>query len=470
MNPSPTNSLDHFLEKLFGRIDYERNVPDSAKNFDLSKMQSLMQWLGNPEIEYPVIHVAGTKGKGSVSVMAGAILSAAGRKTGVYTSPHMETIHQRLAIDGELITDDQLRKCFGAIDGPIEAFDADQLAAGNRPISFFEYTTALAFTFFALEKCQAAVIEVGLGGRLDSTNVCQPAICIITNISLDHTRILGDTVEKIAAEKGGIIKRGVPVVNGAIDFPSAGVIQAIATERGCRLFERERDFSLQGSSTGNGSRFEMSSETAPAMSIDGLTLKMPGQHQRENAALAVAAINLLPKEGWEISAAAIRTGLRTAKLPGRIEIVGQRPTVLMDMAHNPASAAALVQLLKHELPAWQSAAVKTLVFGTTRDKDCKKMLKLLLPLFDRVVFTKYKNNPRGMRPEKLKALSDTMFGELGNPPQVDLIADPVKAWETVLDAAQSAEQHFVCIAGSAFLIAEVRSSVLLHVEDQASKS
>jgi len=425
-------------------------------------MRSLMQRLGNPEKSTSVIHVAGTKGKGSVCVMLGAALSSAGMKTGVYTSPHLETIHQRMAIDGQLITDSQMNAAFQRIDAKIQKFDETLVAQGKQPVSFFEYITALAFDFFAAQKCDVVVLETGLGGRLDSTNVCQPDVCVITNISRDHTRILGDTLEEIAAEKAGIIKQGVPVISGVTDSPSREVIAAVAKERGCDLYLRNDAFEIGESSGGEPFSFRMNTNKA---SIANLKLKMCGGHQRANASLAVAAMMLLRDKGWTITDDAIRTGLATASLPGRIEIIGNAPTVLMDMAHNPASVEALAKMLREDLPAWESAKERVLVFGTTRDKDCQKMLERVIPLFDRVIFTKYKNNPRGLSVAKLIKLAEPVVADCkakGKTIGVETNEDPVSAWESAV--AVPHEQKFICVAGSAFLIAEIRPDVLKFVE------
>lgn len=460
MRSSQTNPQPPYLERLFGRINYERQVPASAKNFDLSKMRGLMQRLGNPENSASVIHVAGTKGKGSVCVMLGASLSSAGMKTGVYTSPHLETIHQRMAIDGQLITDDQMAASFQRIDAVIQEFDKTLVAKGKQPISFFEYTTALAFDFFAAENCDVVVLETGLGGRLDSTNVCQPDVCVITNISRDHTRILGDTLEEIAGEKAGIIKQGVPVISGVTNSPSREVIAAVAKQRGSDLHLRNETFEIVEGGDTFSFRMKVDATQAP---IADLQLKMRGSHQRANASLAIAAMMLLREKGWAISDEAIRAGLAIASLPGRIEILGSGPTVLMDMAHNPASVKALAEMLQEDLPAYTSASQRVLVFGTTRDKDCQKMLEQIVPLFDRVIFTKYKNNPRGLSVAKLVKLAEPIVAackakEKERTIKVETDEDPVGAWNSSI--AQPHEENFVCVAGSAFLIAEVRPTVL----------
>lgn len=463
------NDLETCLQRLFARINYERQMPGNAKSFDLSKMHGLMHCLGDPHLEVPVVHVAGTKGKGSVCVMAGNILTAAGFRTGVYTSPHMESVNQRMAIDGVEISDAAMLALFEHMEPIVTAYDAERLAEKKRPVTFFEFTTAMAFSHFAKSKCDIVVLETGLGGRLDSTNVCQPLLSVVTNISLDHTRILGDTVEQIAAEKGGIIKPMVPVILGATDQAATEVLSNIADQRGSHCYLAERDFGIDADATDGTFSFhirvpnEPNQTNAPSpmnegVQIDNLRCSMRGEHQRHNAALAIMAVMLLRNSGWTIDDDAIRSGLMEAGLPGRIEVITGRPTLVMDMAHNPASIRALIESLRNDIPAWKTASEKVLIFATTRDKDCRRMLELLLPIFDRVIFTQYQNNPRGMPVESLletgRAISDQ--GQADNI-AVETIATPGAAVERAL--ASCDRDALFCIAGSLFLISELREQV-----------
>ncbi len=220
---------------LYSRINYERQSRITARSFKLVNMRDLLKRLGNPHLEYPVIHVAGTKGKGSVSTMIGSVLSASGLRTGVYTSPHLETIHQRMAIDSQLISDEQLIDVLDEIQPVLAEMDQEAEQDDRRNLTFFEVTTAAMFYHFARQKVDAAIIEVGLGGRLDSTNVCQPVVCVITNISHDHTKQLGHTLDAIAREKAGIIKAGIPVVSGAVNPDAAAVIADVAAKNNAEL-------------------------------------------------------------------------------------------------------------------------------------------------------------------------------------------------------------------------------------------
>ncbi len=451
---SPTQSKFEFqLGQLYSRINYERQTNVAPKSFDLSKMQGLVQRLGSPELKYPVIHVAGTKGKGSVCTMLGAILSASGFRTGVYTSPHMETIHQRMAVDGELITDDQMLAVFERFEPVVAEYDQWLTSQNRRPVTFFEFTTAMAMQFFADQKCDAVVLETGLGGRLDSTNVCQPKISIVTNISLDHTKQLGNSLEKIAFEKAGIIKPNVPVISGVTGEPCQSVIQDVAIDRSSPLLQRDRDFTLQRHT--DSVTFDFTMKTGDRdVHIKDLQTGMLGSHQADNAALAIAAAVELRKSDWTINDDAIRAGLQGARLAGRMEQLSSQPTVIVDMSHNPASAEALRNYLCDVSPEWKPATKRALIFGTTKGKDCAKMLAVLLPIFDEIVFTQYQNNPRAMPTADLVEQAR----QLGYQRNVSVIAQPVSAWKNSFSGASNTD--FICIAGSVFLLAELRASVI----------
>ncbi len=488
---SPT-SIEAHLAVLYGRINYERQDRVSPRHFKLRNMREILNRLGDPHLKYPVIHVAGTKGKGSVSTMVGQILMASGRRTGVYTSPHLETIHQRMVVDGFLITDQQLVDTLTALDPVVRSMDEEADRQNYRHLTFFEITTAAAFHFFAAQNCDAVVLEVGLGGRLDSTNVCQPVTSIITNISIDHTRQLGATVDKIAYEKAGIIKPSVPVVSGATDLQAAEVIARVAAENNSPLLVLEQDFRFRDG-VGEDPLFSCSGEvdlcrqdrllsgeglgstrldsdhvadqyTDPVHSfhVDNLKLSLIGQHQRANAAVAVAAIQTLNAGGWSISNDEIRTGLERATLAGRTEVVSQTPAVVIDMAHNVASIIALVDALKNDFPQWKSASKRTLILATSRDKDAIGMLRPLVENFDQIILTRYQDNPRGKSVDELLAIATEIqselqsasrrFAELTHEPNPDL------AWRRVNGGLD--ENELVCITGSAFLVAELRKTVM----------
>lgn len=455
--PTTQEALSQVLGELYGRINYERQIKVSPKGFRLQKMRELLDRLDNPQSSYPAIHVAGTKGKGSVVTMVGSILTASGLRAGVYTSPHLEKINQRMAIDGQLITDAQLLDVFMHMRPVIEQMDQEAAHSNGPKLTFFEITTAAAMVFFAQQSVDFAVLEVGLGGRLDSTNVCEPAVCVITNISFDHTRQLGKTIDKIARAKAGIIKPGVPVVSGAVKPDAVRTIVDIAAEQSASVYQLDQDFRIESpaeSANETSSTFDVTGSVGDqSIDISGISLSLPGLHQQSNAALAVAAVNLLDDPQQRITPDSIRSGLATASLPGRTEIVSTSPLVIMDIAHNPASANALATTLAKEIPQWKSATRRTIIFATTRDKDAAGMLDALNGSYDEIWLTEYQTNPRAFTLDKL--LQHVKPVESAN---VHQAANPTAAWQSVI--ASSGPNDAICITGSAFLVAELRPVLL----------
>lgn len=491
--------MDRFQSKLFDRINYERQVKNGTEHFKLNSLLALLHRLNQPHLKYPVIHVAGTKGKGSTATMLGSILSATGRKTGVYTSPHLETIRQRIAIDSHWIPNDDLELILADLDPHITAMDRE-IAANleeiesdktnnasspsvdnngdaaielnemrlTKPLTFFEIITAAAMHYFAREKCEAVVLEVGLGGRLDSTNVCQPEACVITNISIDHTRQLGSTVDKIAFEKAGIIKPGVPVVSGTKDPTAAQVIANIAEQNNASLQLLDRDFHIEDQA-GTGTEQPHHSPLlavnrvfrwlSGSKTVDQLGLKLLGRHQQTNAALAVAVTQILNNKDWAISDDAIRQGLASATLAGRTEVVSDRPSVILDIAHNVASVEAMVGTLQKQLSRWNDYRCKRIIFATSRDKDCREMLKQILPCFDEVIITEYLLNPRATKSKVAYELALDVRKKFTDqtislsPKQIIRQQTPAKAWDYVRESMT--DDDLLCVAGSAFLIAEL---------------
>ena len=472
------NLIEDHLAKLYGRINYERQLKVTPQHFKLRNMREILGRFDDPHLQYPVIHVAGTKGKGSTCTMLGQVLTTSGRKTGVYTSPHLKTIHQRMAIDGKLITDGQLVDVLSELWPVVESMDKAASAKGFRPVTFFEITTAAALLHFAKQKCEAVVLEVGLGGRLDSTNVCQPTTCVITNISVDHTRQLGSTVDKIAFEKAGIIKNKVPVVSGAIDPDAAQVIAKVAEENDAPLFLLNRDFEIESTADqvfSFAGRIDLapvktSPEDSPqpafTQQIGDLKTGMIGQHQRVNASICIAAIETLNQRGWEITEASIREGLGQAMLFGRTEVVSQSPTVVIDMAHNEASINALVETLKKDLAEFDASSKKTLILAMSRDKDAEKIMGPLVQYFDQIILTKYQDNPRGKDPKELLRLGTEIQKQLraDKQPAAELVISPTptEAWVGAWAGIQPSES--ICVSGSAFLVAELRKTILAAVK------
>ncbi|MEM7453914.1 MAG: folylpolyglutamate synthase/dihydrofolate synthase family protein [Planctomycetota bacterium] len=438
--------------ELYSRLNYERTIPDGSSHFKLQNMIDLASRLDNPHLAYPVIHVAGTKGKGSVSTMVGSVLSSTGMKTGVYTSPHLETVRQRMTVDGELIPEDDLSDLLALLGPHLSELDRDTDSGTRRPVTFFDVITTSAFTHFARSKVDAAVIEVGLGGRLDSTNICQPAVTIITNISHDHTRQLGDTLEEIAGEKAGIIKAEIPVISGAVNPDAAKVIRRISAEKSAPLYELDRDFHFEACAD-DGSFSTSGKVCGIEYRLEGLRTLMPGVHQIANAAVAVAALIAFRASGFEIAEDKIADGLSGAALAGRTEVINSKPPVILDMAHNVASISALVEAA-HGLQQWQNARRRVLLIAISREKDATGMLRLLTGQFDEIVITKYTTNPRSREPEELEAIATRLRDQMNLATRIDVIADPAAAWNRTCET--SAPDDFVCVTGSAFLIAELR--------------
>jgi dihydrofolate synthase/folylpolyglutamate synthase len=450
---------DPASEFLRSRIDYERMLAVSydQRDFRLDRMRQLLARLGNPQDALRIVHVAGTKGKGSTAAMIAAVLQAAGLRTGLYSSPHLDRVEERIAIDGASCPRGELARLVARTRPAVEAMDELPTPddwGSNRP-TYFEIVTALALLRFAECGLDAAVLEVGLGGRLDSTNVCAPLVSVITSISYDHTQQLGNTLAAIAGEKAGIIKPGVPVVSGVLDDEPRAVIAAIAQQHGCRLIQRGRDFDFcyhpprqLELRDAHGSLDYFGRGADAARTLDGVELGLLGTHQAANAAVAIAVLEELVRCGWNIPERAFREGLANVRWPGRVEVIARHPTVVLDTAHNGASIEALVQTLSESF----SPGPRVLVFATTRDKDARGMLSALLPAFDEIILTRYWQNPRGMPAESLAA----MAAELSTKP-VRVCADAATAWSLARELA--GRDHLVCITGSFFIAAEIRAAM-----------
>ncbi|HEV3137290.1 MAG TPA: folylpolyglutamate synthase/dihydrofolate synthase family protein [Pirellulales bacterium] len=447
------------LDFLLSRIDYERTsaVSYDQRDFRLDRMRQLLGRLGNPQDALRIVHIAGTKGKGSTAATIAAILEAAGLRTGLYSSPHLDRVEERLMIDRAFCPADELIDLVHRVQPAVTAMDAEPTGdprSSNRP-TYFEIITALALVRFAEHRVDAAVLEVGLGGRLDSTNVCQPLVSVITSISLDHTQQLGNTLAAIAAEKAGIIKPATPVVSGVVNAEPRGVVADVARRHHCRLAQLGTDFDFTYRPPRNletapaRGQMDFSYRVSPAeFELENLELNLAGTHQAANAAVAIATVAELRRQGWDISDAAIRQGLAQVRWPARIEVFSRHPTVVLDAAHNVASIEALVRVLDESF----SVPSRVLVFATTRDKDVRGMLRVLLPKFEEVILTRYWNNPRAMPPAEL----DELAGEISSGPR-HCCDDAAAAWK--LATRLTGADHLICITGSFFIAAEMRGAM-----------
>jgi dihydrofolate synthase / folylpolyglutamate synthase len=415
------------LDYLYSFVDYSlKHASELAKaDFNLDRMFALMESLSNPQAKYPIIHVAGTKGKGSVSALCASALHAAGYKTGLYTSPHLQDYTERIQVDGRPISHGELAALVEEI----------KPAVARVPyLTTFEITTALGFLYFARQNCDAAVIEVGLGGRLDATNIVTPRVSVITSLSLDHILVLGDTLAKIAGEKAGIIKPGVPVVSSSQKDEALEVLVRIANERGCDLTLVGRDVTFEPLSHSiEGQTFQVS--------LSELTLQIPllGLHQVENAAVAYAA---LKTSGLNVPDEAIQQGFARLNWPSRFDIIRRDPPVVIDVAHNRESALRLRQTLDTYFPD----VPVILLFCTLEDKDISGMLAELSGRIERVVATQA-DHPRAPSVEWIAE-------------QVEKANLPVEAITPVADALARAlelaeEKKLVLTAGSVAFAGEV---------------
>lgn len=429
------------LDYLYTFVDYSltRSIRYSAQTFDIDRMRRFVAELGNPQQSYASIHIAGTKGKGSTAAFCASALQAGGYRVGLYTSPHLLDYCERIQINGQPITHAEFTALVDELRPMLE---------GEVKLTTFEITTALAFLYFARHGVDAAVIEVGLGGRLDATNVILPAVSVIASISYDHTHLLGETLGAIAAEKGGIIKPGVPVVLAPQQAEARQVLERIAEERGAPLVEVGRDylytrhsFSLE---QGQNLRFWPPAKTGSEVS---LRIPLLGYHQVENAATAYAALQTAAAHGLPIDEQAIREGFASVCWPGRFEVLQQNPALVIDSAHNRDSASKLRTALDDYFPD----RPVILVFGASSDKDIEGMFSELMPRVSTFVATR-SYHPRATEPEVLAELAE----KFGRPARI------VPTVEAALEEAMrmATADTLILAAGSVFIAAAVRETWL----------
>ena len=432
------------LEYLYSFVDYSltRGLRNMAEKFDLDRMRAFMEYLGHPERSYPVIHVAGTKGKGSVCAFCASALQAAGYKVGLYTSPHLQDYAERIQLDGQPILHSELVELVDEI--------RTYLDQGTQ-MTTFEITTALAFLHFANQGATAVVAEVGLGGRLDATNVVEPVVSVITSISYDHTQVLGNSLAEIAAEKGGIIKPGVPVVIAPQKDEARSIFERITVERDAPLIQVGKDYCFSALEASLDSQSLLVWQAGDDLAEAKIRLDIPllGAHQVENAATAYAALQVARERGIVLQIDDIRLGFAEVSWPGRFEVLRRDPPIVVDAAHNRDSARRLVQALEQYFPGYPVI----LIFGASEDKDIEGMLVELMGCVDQVIFTR-SYHPRAIEPEALIEL----VGKYGKPAVV------VPAVEDALDEGlrMAGDEKLVLITGSIFIAAGARHSWYNH--------
>ncbi len=430
-----------YLESL---IDYERTPAGAAaaRVWNLDRTRHMLHAVGDPHRGLPCVHIAGTKGKGSTAAMAAAIFTAAGHRTGLYTSPHLITFRERIRIDDRLIPEPDVVGLVEEVRPLIESMAGTDIGSP----SFHEAYTLLALLHFARQGADISVIETGLGGRLDATNVVEPVVCVLSRIGLDHTVELGDTVEQIAREKAGIIKPGIPVISAPQQSSVIEVFQEVALERGAQLLvvgEPPAPRIL-------GSRQQRAHQLITIEGRERLyaDLKCPllGSHQAENAALAIGLAEIAEQRGFGVGGEAIRKGVASVNWPGRFQIVSRRPTIILDGAHDELGAGALARALDAIVPGRRII----LVLGVPRDKDAVAIASQLCPLADRVICTA-SSSPRALEAEELQRV---VFRLCQHTSAYVPVAAAVRA------AVEQARRHdAIVITGSLYVVGEAMQAL-----------
>jgi dihydrofolate synthase/folylpolyglutamate synthase len=448
-------TYEEALQLWYGRVNYEQRSP-RPEDLHLGRVRALLDRLGNPHRRLHVVHVAGSKGKGSISAMLEAVLRRAGYRTGLFTSPHLCRVEERIQVDGTPVRPDELAALMADVDRAARAVDA-RAGPGAHGVTFFEVATALGFLHFVRRRVELAVVEVGLGGRFDSTNVCLPLVAVIASISYDHTQQLGNTLARIAGEKAGIVKPGRPTVSGARDPEARAVIEAVCRLRRSPLRQLDADFFYRyepGAVTADAARRPRVRVTTRARAWPPLALGLLGEHQAANAAVVLEVVEQLRRTGMQVGDGAVAAGLEMVRWPARLEVVRRRPLVLLDCAHNLASARALVEALETSFPAHRAGRPgspgprRFLLFAGSTDKDLAGMLEVLAPHFSHVYLTRYAG-ARAAAPEQLARML-----RRSSPLAFTLCPSAADACRQALAAA--APEDLLCVAGSVFLAGELR--------------
>lgn len=453
--PEALQTYDQAVEYLYGRTDFERtsNEKSVRRGLKLERMKRLLEAIGNPQMTLPAVHIAGTKGKGSTASMIAEVLAKAGYRVGLFTSPHLSRFEERMTVNGIEPSRDKFLQLLRRLLPHLQELEqcSDELAP-----TFFEIATAMAWLYFLEQKAEIAVLEVGLGGRLDSTNLCHPLVSVITNIGYDHTKILGNTLEKIAFEKAGIVKPCVTTISGVTESPAKEVIREVARNRNAPLKELHRDFQFHQSvhrQPDDGSQEFAFHRTIDVTIAEKIWKQIPiflrGHHQAVNAAIASAALFELSEKGFSMSEENLRDGLSAVHCPARVEVVSRKPEIVLDSAHNVTSIDALIDTVVNEFQAKR----RYLIFSASKDKNAKELLRKLHPHFRTAILTQYQNNPRAIPAEEL----GKCFRSVANFDGI-VCPKPLDALETAFDMA--GEDELICITGSFFLAAELRQSIM----------
>ena len=425
------------IDYLSSYTDYEvvPRLAHNAANYDLRRVEELLSRIGNPHLKARSIHIAGTNGKGSVAAMIASVLTTAGYITGLYTSPHLHTWRERIRTNEELISEAELAALVEELKPEAEAVNRE---ATYGRLTTFELLTTLAFTHFAAKEADFQVLEVGMGGKFDATNVINPEVSIITAISLDHTEVLGNTLAEITAEKAGIIKPGNMVVTSPQPDEAARVIAETCLSREAQLIKVGSDVTWQSLGFNDN---QQRLRVVGRLGIYELSIPLLGWHQLVNAATAVAALEVLAGKGFNLSQGSIANGLARVSWPGRLQVLGNHPLIVVDGAHNPDAARRLRESLKQYFDFDRAI----LVIGASDDKDIAGVVSELAPIADKVIVT-HSHHPRPMATAAIVA----EFTKHGVESQV---VDNVPSALTEA-LALAGDRDLICVAGSLFVVAE----------------
>jgi dihydrofolate synthase / folylpolyglutamate synthase len=427
--------LDQALDFIYSFIDYERQRDPRVKTtWDLRRVTLLLEKLGNPQLKSKTVHIAGSKGKGSIAAMTASVLTQAGYNTGLYTSPHLHFFNERIRVNNRMISNDEIIEVIAEIKPSVEAVNNE---ATYGKLTTFEVTTALGFYYFAQKKVDFQVIEVGLGGRLDATNVLQPDVCVITPISYEHTDLLGNTLTAIAGEKAGIIKNGSVVVSSPQVDEADAALASACQKQGAKLIRVGKDITFKSR------RFD---DIQQSFFVKGrlgnyeLTIPLLGQYQLSNAATAVATLEVLIEKGNTILLSSMVKGMKEVNWEGRLQVLSRHPLVVADGAHNVDSA----QKLRQALQQYFKFEKAVLVIGMSSDKDLAGIVAELAPVFPQVIVTK-STHPRAMATKPIAA---------------EFLKYDIDAYQTddisiamPLALSLAGEKDMICVTGSLFVVA-----------------
>jgi len=425
----------HYMDS-FVNYEKEEDFSYNRKFLNLKRMERLLGLIGNPHQQLKAIHIAGTKGKGSTAAIITSILTANGLKVGLYTSPHLIDPRERIRIGGKLISQEEFVYFLSQMRFQLEN------SSEQTSFTFFEIYTALAFLYFSHQRIDIAILETGMGGRLDATNVVCPLLAVITQVSFDHTRELGKDLASITREKSGIIKEGVTVLTSPQDRAAMKVLEQAVREKKTELYKVGEDIQFKRrSSTSQTQTFYLKTTKR---TYPHLLLPLAGTHQLINAATAVGAIDLIENKGIFTSSEAVSEGLKDVKWPGRIEVLSTEPLFIVDCAHNGASAQALANYLKEEFPGKKII----LVLGILKNKDVESIARILCPLADKIILTRA-DSPRALPPEEIEKVIVKFCKK-----KEILIEKKVK---NAIICAQDLACHdgLICTTGSVYLAGEI---------------